>query len=198
MQFKNLAVVAFAARAIASPNLVERQVESSLDTLSVYNVLKTALPPSLVSLALADPSSASSEIAAEFSGGQTPTWFQNLPSDIKTYIVPQETVAPSITSALSSIVASANSSISSAISSAVSSINATAPNTTTIATTARNSTTTSTTGGSSTLGGESTGAGGASTTAASSSTSSAGAALPTAVIGGGLFGALSLIGMLAL
>ncbi|KAF2233580.1 hypothetical protein EV356DRAFT_567840 [Viridothelium virens] len=213
MQYKNLAVAAFAATAYASPDLVERQASSSgLNQLSVYQVLQTALPPSLISLATNDPAAASSVIASEFAGGQTPSWFTALPTDIQTYLVPAATPASvasaaatsgagSISSALGSLTSAASSLISSAnssISAAASNLTATAANITATAT-GRNSssliTSTSSTLGSTASSGGSTGA---SSAAAGSSSSSAGAALPTAVIGGGLAGALGLIGMLAL
>ncbi|KAI9656791.1 MAG: hypothetical protein M1821_003430 [Bathelium mastoideum] len=208
MQFKNIAVLAFAASAVASPELDERQATSAgVNTASIYQVLQTALPPSIISLALTNSAAASSAIASEFAGGQTPSWFSALPSDVQTYLVPvATTAAASITSAESSIIASASSFISSAnssLSAVASNLTASAANSTATSAAGNSSsslTTTSSSGASSTLGGStgSLGSGGASSTGAGSSTSSAGAALPTAIIGGGLAGALGLLGVLAL
>ncbi|TKA80433.1 hypothetical protein B0A55_03378 [Friedmanniomyces simplex] len=103
MQFKTLAVSAFAASAFAAP----QASSASLDQVSVYAVLQTALPSSLVAEALTNPAAASSEIAAEFATS-TPAWFTGLPSNIKTYLVPLATNGASLSAAAGNITAAPN------------------------------------------------------------------------------------------
>ncbi|GAB7338619.1 hypothetical protein MBLNU457_5354t1 [Dothideomycetes sp. NU457] len=109
MQIKSLALV-FAASSMAmaqsaDPNLI-----------SIYQVLATALPSSLVAEALTNSAAVSSEIASEFRAGATPSWFAALPTDIQTYLNPP--VPTNVSGAGSSAAALQTSHFSSLISNA--------------------------------------------------------------------------------
>lgn len=84
----------FTAPLLAAGLAASAHAASSSGTLpyaSVVVVLETALPKSLLHLALSNPVSASKLISSEFAAGQTPAWFSHLPSDVKTYLVPVTT-----------------------------------------------------------------------------------------------------------
>ena len=147
---------------------------------SVYAVLATALPSSLVAEALTNSQAVASEIASEFSAGSTPAWFTSLPTAIQSYLLgPVASQAANATGLLNST-AVANSSSATVVK--------TKTNThgqTTLVTGSNTQT-----------------AAGASSSAASSSgassSSSGGASMPTNIIGAGLAGAVGLVGLLAL
>ncbi|KAK3672529.1 hypothetical protein LTR78_007579 [Recurvomyces mirabilis] len=196
MQFKNLAVSAFVATAFAAPQA--GGVSSSADIVLIYQVLQTALPSSLIAEAMTNPAAASSEIAAEFSTA-TPTWFTALPTDIQTYLVPLATGGSlaNVTGA-ANMTAIASSAIgnSTAVSAGQSSILASlsAQNSSVVA----GATTGTSSGAGST--GSVTGASAsrsASGSAGASSSSAAGA-VPTAIVGMGLAGAVGIVGLFAL
>jgi hypothetical protein len=50
---------------------------------SIFGVLQTALPSSLVAEALTNSQAVASEISSQFAAGETPTWFSALPTDIQ-------------------------------------------------------------------------------------------------------------------
>ncbi|KAF2472233.1 uncharacterized protein BDR25DRAFT_313396 [Lindgomyces ingoldianus] len=151
---------------------------------SVLSVLATAIPPDSVSLALTDPGAFSSMLASALSAGSTPSWYQALPSDVKSYLpklYPASTVVEttaSETGASSTDISSAVVTSSASISASVSSLR----NSSSI--TSVSHATLSSTGGAN--------------SAAPSSSSTGGAAYPSAVVGAGLAGALGFLGMLAL
>ncbi|EON61178.1 hypothetical protein W97_00390 [Coniosporium apollinis CBS 100218] len=57
-----------------------------LNEASVLSVLLTALPPSLLVLAATNEAAASSAILQEFLTG-TPSWYQNLPTEVQNYLL---------------------------------------------------------------------------------------------------------------
>ncbi|RMY18239.1 hypothetical protein D0867_05462 [Hortaea werneckii] len=218
MQYKLLTVSALAASAFAVP-----QASQTQELVSVLQVLQTALPSSLVAEALTNSAAVSSEIASQFSAGETPTWFTALPSDVQTYLVPLATNSAAASSALANITAAAPNAtliapttgmanmtaVSSGMASSVGS------NSTAVTSVSRgtlgSSSATSGSGSSSTSGSDSdsdsgSGAGGAgsssgssgSSDSSSSSSSSAGASMPTAVMGAGIMGAAGIVGLFAL
>lgn len=148
---------------------------------SVYAVLATALPSSLVAEALTDPAAVSSEIASEFSAGITPSWFAALPTGIQSYLLgPAASQAANATGILNSTMIGNSSSVTQVKTT-------TKPN---------GQTTIVTDAGRTTNGGGNTQTG-AAASASGSSSSSQGAA-PTNVIGAGIAGAVGLVGLLAL
>ncbi|GAB1736913.1 hypothetical protein NU219Hw_g8938t1 [Hortaea werneckii] len=215
MQYKLLTVSALAASAFAVP-----QASQTQELVSVLQVLQTALPSSLVAEALTNSAAVSSEIASQFSAGETPTWFTALPSDVQTYLVPLATNSAAASSALANITAAAPNAtlvapttgmanmtaVSSGMASSVGS------NSTAVTSVSRgtlgSSSATSGSGSSSTSGSDSdsdSGAGGAGSSSgssdssdSSSSSSSAGASMPTAVMGAGIMGAAGIVGLFAL
>ncbi|RMZ10505.1 hypothetical protein D0862_03233 [Hortaea werneckii] len=215
MQYKLLTVSALAASAFAVP-----QASQTQELVSVLSVLQTALPSSLVAEALTNSAAVSSEIASQFSAGETPTWFTALPSDMQTYLVPLATNSAAASSALANITAAAPNAtlvapttgmanmtaVSSGMASSVGS------NSTAVTSVSRgtlgSSSATSGSGSSSTSGSDSdsdSGAGGAGSSSgssgssdSSSSSSSAGASMPTAIMGAGIMGAAGIVGLFAL
>ncbi|KAF2255602.1 hypothetical protein BU26DRAFT_512568 [Trematosphaeria pertusa] len=154
------------------------QLDSSVQA-SVASVLLTAIPPESLQLALTNSASFSAELASSLSAGNTPEWYQALPSDVKT-LLPQLYPAstPALTTALETTTPAATPSPTGAVSGSSS-----APlNSTVISTVV--SPTLGTTGGAN----------------SESTTGSTGGApaYPTAVVGAGLAGALGFLGMLAL
>ncbi|KAJ9628000.1 hypothetical protein H2203_003220 [Taxawa tesnikishii (nom. ined.)] len=226
MQFKTLAVLSLSAAAMAAPEAEKRQ--ATFDTISVLQVLQTALPSSLYSLATANPLAASSVIASEFSAGATPSWYSALPSDIQTLLNPVVTGAAnasSITSAIAGGITSApaantsalgvnSTAISASQSAILASIHAqnssaivAANGTAGVASASGSGASTTSSGSSRTSSGSSSTSGAAAGSSASSSGSSsgsstsssaAGASMPTAIYGMGLAGAVGLVGLLAL
>ncbi|KAF2843777.1 hypothetical protein M501DRAFT_129046 [Patellaria atrata CBS 101060] len=67
---------------------LEKRQSAGFDSVSAASVLLTALPPSMISLAVTNTLALYSELQSQFASGATPTWFQNLPSDIQTFLVP--------------------------------------------------------------------------------------------------------------
>ncbi|KAF2223124.1 hypothetical protein BDZ85DRAFT_282158 [Elsinoe ampelina] len=180
----------FSIVALASALSATAYAQASLDLVSVYQVLQTALPSSLIQEALTNSDAVSSQIASEFAAGQTPSWFTALPTDIQSFLIggAAETGTPASNSATatgnstssatgaagnaSASVTEISGSISSRISSATGAIGSAA----------------------------SSGASRASSAASAGSTagSSGMAAKPTGVIGGAMLGAAGIIGLLAL
>ncbi|KAI7157776.1 hypothetical protein KC349_g5373 [Hortaea werneckii] len=217
MQYKVLTVSALVASAFAVP-----QASQTQELVSVLQVLQTALPSSLVAEALTNSAAVSSEIASQFSAGETPTWFTALPSDVQTYLVPLATNSAAASSALANITAAAPNAtlvapttgmanmtaVSSGMASSIGS------NSTAVTSVSRgtlgSSSATSGSGSSSTSGSDSdsdsgSGSGGAGSSSgssgssdSSSSSSSAGASMPTAVMGAGIMGAAGIVGLFAL
>jgi len=91
MQFKALALSALVASASAQSSAVapgDASAASSINTFSIFEILATALPPQLVSEALAGSTSAVyKEIASEFAASTTPKWFTALPTPVQTYLL---------------------------------------------------------------------------------------------------------------
>ena len=163
------------------------------NSVSIFSVLQTALPSSLVAEALTNSAAVSNQIASQFLAGETPSWFQELPSDIQTYIVP---VAPVTTGVVD--LGNGTTTNATIISSMTgnSTGNATAGTTTT-----RSSNTITTNTASSTDDSDSSSGSGGSGSDSSDSASESGNAVnaaPTAFIGAGLAGAVGLVGLLAL
>ncbi|EME89760.1 uncharacterized protein MYCFIDRAFT_210177 [Pseudocercospora fijiensis CIRAD86] len=176
MQYKFFASAALAAAAFAQVDGTAEQSSQAAELLSVVSVLQTALPSSLIQEALTNSAGVSSELASEFAAGQTPSWFTALPSDVQTYLVPAIVDATAVTSASGAPHPSANS---------------TSGNTTSIILTTR--VTSSSSSSSSETGASATGS-----SSDSSSSSSEAGAMPTAVLGAGLAGAVGIVGLLAL
>jgi len=53
---------------------------------SALMVLATAIPPDQVSYAVASPSEFAAQLASSFQAGNTPAWYQALPSDVKSLL----------------------------------------------------------------------------------------------------------------
>jgi len=197
MLFNNLALLALASVAVASPNnhLAARQdaaqCSGATAQASILAILATALPQSLVSVGLTDPAKVGSEIASSFSAGNTPPWYEALPSGVKAClpVLYAEQTADS-SSVASSTPAPASSSAAVTVVSTVVSLSATVSP-------SGNSTVVSTVH-SPTLSKTSTVRGASSTGAAATTTSTGGASFPTAVMGAGIAGALGFLGMLAM
>ncbi|KAF2085202.1 hypothetical protein K490DRAFT_59036 [Saccharata proteae CBS 121410] len=216
MQYTAITLLGLAALAVAEQqkpkaNAVERRA-TSLDQASVVNVLLTALPPSLLSVAITNAAAASSEIESEFAAGMTESWFEALPTDIQSYLLGEGSAGATIATAAptpapnASAVASNSSSLASAASSIISSVKSVASASANATSTATGATASSSSAGtgsaassmrSTTTGGSSESASSASG-ASASGTSTGGASLPTGVIGAGVIGALGFVGMLAL
>jgi len=187
MQYKTIAISAFAATAFA------QQSTPTEDVVSIFSVLQTALPSSLVAEALTNSDAVSSQIASQFLAGETPSWFQELPSDIQTYIVP---VAPVTTGVVD--LGNGTTTNATIISSMTgnSTGNATAGTTTTRSSNTITTNTASSTDDSDSSSGS--GGSGSDSSDSASESSESGNAAPTAFIGAGLAGAVGLVGLLAL
>ncbi|KAK5115956.1 hypothetical protein LTR62_000412 [Meristemomyces frigidus] len=208
MQYKTLALSAFVATALAAPQATDASTTENI--ASIYQVLATALPSSLVAEAMTNPVAASSEISAEFAAGSTPTWFTALPTDIQTYLVPAiasatagtngTTVAGSGTNGTSvaGVAASTGFPVASANGTAVIPVPVTTINGTAVATGLAGGNMTGSASGS----GRTSSAAGSSATrssgSASASSSSAAGAVPTAVVGMGFAGVVAVAGLFAL
>lgn len=77
---------------IPSRWLSSNQVSRGSATVELYS----ALPTSILSLALTNEAAASSAIASQFATG-IPTWFATLPTDVQDYFLSQDTLAASTT-----------------------------------------------------------------------------------------------------
>jgi hypothetical protein len=180
MQFKAFTVLALSTLAIASPELEKRQTTSPSTTenpiqASVDSVLLTALPSSLLAIAITNSDEAASIIASSFAAGETPAWFSALPTDVQSYLLYSE-VTPTATPLGNSTSATFSPSLNTTVISSVHSASLTATTT-----------------------GAGSAAGSASGSASSAHASSTGgASYPSAVVGAGVAGALGLLGMLAL
>ncbi|KAL8926466.1 MAG: hypothetical protein Q9172_001769 [Xanthocarpia lactea] len=71
--------------ALLSLGPVAARLQSYLPTSSVLSVLQTAAPPDFISNVVNDPTYAKSFQDA-FAAGSSPSWFLNLPSDVKKYL----------------------------------------------------------------------------------------------------------------
>ncbi|KAF2264473.1 hypothetical protein CC78DRAFT_580254 [Lojkania enalia] len=174
MRFQSLAVLALSTAAFAAER---RQVEgfpSDPAAISVLNVLATALPSSVLSEALADPTSFASAVASSIAAGNTPSWILALPTEVQSLLpslYPVETPASTTEAPLTTPPP-----VSSPSAGTI-----TGPPGNSTGGSTFNSPTPSATDG-----------------APSSSQSGNGAAAPTAVIGAGIAGAIGLLGMLVL
>ncbi|KAF2813320.1 uncharacterized protein BDZ99DRAFT_556858 [Mytilinidion resinicola] len=80
------------APVLEAPDLKKRQastydiLSSILEEQSIYDVLATALPLSFYEIAITDPGAVSSILSSEFAAGETPSWYEALPADVKTYL----------------------------------------------------------------------------------------------------------------
>ncbi|KAF9740742.1 hypothetical protein PMIN01_00281 [Paraphaeosphaeria minitans] len=206
MQFYAVVVAAMAAAVSAQfPTNIDPAQQSAL------LVLATALPPSVLAAAATNQAGFASEVASSIAAGNTPEWYQALPTDVKAALAsiypvstsaeetPSETAAPSS----SSYEASSLSSSSSSSSSSSYEASSVAETTTTAAITSAPVVVPSGTGASS-IGTNSTGITSVNTptlsgTGSPQPTDSPGAAsVPSAAIGAGIAGALAFLGMLAL
>lgn len=165
-------------------------------SLSIFSVLQTALPSSLLSQALAGKTQAViSEVSAEFKT-ETPGWFSSLPADIKTLLDPTITHALPIPTHSSGLFpsGSANATVfhnsTSASGAPSNSMNGTRSSTSSLMMT---SSAMSSMGMSSVVPSGSQASGSAST-----SPSTGAASVPTAIYGMGVAGAVGLVGLLAL
>ncbi|KAH7385703.1 hypothetical protein BKA66DRAFT_72922 [Pyrenochaeta sp. MPI-SDFR-AT-0127] len=105
MKFRTLATLVALAVGASAQTSVPPNVQQS-----VLLVLATALPTDSVSYALASQSAFASEMASSLSAGNTPAWYQALPSDVKSllpiiYFV-EATATPSATPSITPIVSS--------------------------------------------------------------------------------------------
>ncbi|KAL1629859.1 hypothetical protein SLS56_005127 [Neofusicoccum ribis] len=198
MQYHQAVLLALASSAMASPKLVQRQDDSAasttLDANSIASVLYTALPSSLLAIAITDQSAVSSIIASEVAAGTPQPWISALPSDVQAYLTEEATGGSSITAAPTAATTPSGNSTASAASSIISGI--VAGNSSANATATRSSSGSSSSSGASTTSGSSSETTGSGSSGASSS-STGGASIPT-MIGAGLAGVFGMVGMLAL
>ncbi|EKG10195.1 hypothetical protein MPH_12795 [Macrophomina phaseolina MS6] len=83
----------------------------SLDAASISSVLATGLPISILSLAATNPAAASSWIASEvLQASPTGSWYRALPTDIKSYLRAQASVAATAATSPNTTAASSSSS----------------------------------------------------------------------------------------
>lgn len=190
-------------------------VASAQDLNSIFNVLQTALPSSLVAEALTNSAAVSSEIASQFAAGETPSWYSALPTDIQSYFAPTDAAAvSSASSVLSSAAANLTSNPitsaptvlgtgtllpggvngTSAIGGNGTAINGSGNNTS-LSTSASLSATTTSNGGAGETG---TGTSESGSDASSTADSDSGASMVTGLYGMSLAGALGVVGVLAL
>ncbi|KAF4307035.1 hypothetical protein GTA08_BOTSDO04983 [Botryosphaeria dothidea] len=198
MQYKTVTLLALASAAVASPQLHKRQDDSSpttVDQNSIASVLITALPSSLLSVALTNQAAVSSIIASEVAAGSPQPWISALPSDIQSYLFAAATAGVSITAAPTAT-PTAGANATSALSSIVSSV-AAGNSSSNATTTGSSASSTSSSSEESSAASESSSATGTRSGSSASASSTGGAALPTAV-GAGLAGVVGIIGMLAL
>ncbi|KAF2120799.1 hypothetical protein BDV96DRAFT_565553 [Lophiotrema nucula] len=184
MFLKSLAVLALSAAALAAEE--KRQVIPT-DSLgfSVLSVLATAIPQSEQSAARANATAFALSVASSISAGTPPSWYQALPSDVKSYLpILYPVAAPaSTTAAPTSAPTSSVGTASVGTGSTIQNVTVSSVSSATLGTTGgANSEAPSSTGGSASTSGPATGA----------------AAYPTAVVGAGVAGALGFVAMLAL
>ncbi|KAE8348209.1 hypothetical protein BDV28DRAFT_144080 [Aspergillus coremiiformis] len=88
MQLQTLSLLLLAAPVLAAPEaqggLNPADVPFQLPPSSIMSVLLTAIPPASLQQ-FADPS-ARSAMMSEVSAGHLPDWYNNLPSDVKSYV----------------------------------------------------------------------------------------------------------------
>ncbi|KAF2791627.1 hypothetical protein K505DRAFT_326727 [Melanomma pulvis-pyrius CBS 109.77] len=188
MHFKTLTLVALSAAAVSA--------QSDPAQFSVLSVLRTAIPSESISSALAHPQEFASELASSLSAGNVPSWYQALPSDVKSYLpllYPASTAAettaystavPTSTPVLKSTVSSFSPTITSAAVTASISSGTVIPGNSTVISTVSSATLRST--------------GGANSESPTTGVSTAGAPRMTAVLGAGVAGVVGLFGMFAL
>ncbi|CZT22738.1 uncharacterized protein RCC_08443 [Ramularia collo-cygni] len=182
MQYQILAL-AFAATASAQTDLA-----------SVVSVLATALPSSLISEYATNSAAVASEISSAFDAGNTPSWFEALPSAVQTYLIPVDDSA----NVTGTLLSSSSSMVSSSLISGAPTVIVSPTGNSTLATTRRNPTATRTTSSSDSENTDSSSGDDSSSSDSSSETSSGGASVPTAIMGMGFAGAAGLVGLLAL
>lgn len=170
----------------SSLQAVANGLAAILPNPSVFSVLETAVPHSLISQLANNPAAASS-FESQFAAGSTPGWFSSLPTDVRSYLhtyQPTFAVLASATNATrmnmtqtSSSQSSTSSSMSTSDSGAVGSG--------------------STTSAGSTGSDNSQSASSASAAAASSKTSAGGAFKPTGAVAAGIVGVVGILGLAA-
>ncbi|KAK8174851.1 hypothetical protein BC567DRAFT_210039 [Phyllosticta citribraziliensis] len=104
MHFKLVALLAFAVEAMAAamenmpgmepgppppPGPPATTPPPGVNQGDLLRVLLTALPPSLLNIALTNQPAVSSIIASEFNAGITEPWFKSLPPPVQTYLANQ-------------------------------------------------------------------------------------------------------------
>jgi len=82
MLFKSLSLLALAVSGAVAQQLTATDEVGK----SVLLVLATAIPSSELAIAIANPTSFASELASSLNAGETPSWYQALPSDVKSYL----------------------------------------------------------------------------------------------------------------
>ncbi|KAI4797496.1 hypothetical protein E4T44_12094, partial [Aureobasidium sp. EXF-8845] len=84
MQYKSFAVLALSAGALAAP---EKRQATDASLPSIYQVLATAVPSSLIPEFLTNSAGVFSSLGAELAASSTPSWIAALPSDVQSYVV---------------------------------------------------------------------------------------------------------------
>ncbi|KAF2018636.1 hypothetical protein BU24DRAFT_101199 [Aaosphaeria arxii CBS 175.79] len=140
--------------------------------VSVFSVLRTAIPPEVQVSAFQNPSSFGAEVASSISAGNPPAWYTGLPADVKSAL-PSLYPAAAVTTPSATPTSAASSSQASSASSESESASSSAATTSSPSSSSAAS-------------------------AAPSSSSTGGAAAPTAVVGAGLAGLMGVVGLLAL
>ncbi|OAG12797.1 uncharacterized protein CC84DRAFT_1171464 [Paraphaeosphaeria sporulosa] len=187
MQFYAVVLAAMAAAVSAQfPTNIDPAQQSALLALA------TALPPSVLAAAATNQAGFASEVASSIAAGNTPEWYQALPTDVKSALAsiypvstsaeatPSETAAPSSSSYEASSVAETTAAVTSTPVVVPSGTGASSIGTNSTGVTSVNTPTLSGTG-------------------SPQPTEAPGAAsVPSAAIGAGIAGALAFLGMLAL
>ncbi|KAF2842497.1 hypothetical protein M501DRAFT_998822 [Patellaria atrata CBS 101060] len=177
MQSKIFAVLAFAAVAHAQfPPAC-----SDIPNASLISAVLPVIPAS----AITNPTGFAQDVASSFQAGETPTWFSMLPSDIQSCFA-AGAIATEIPSSIMTVTGDATIQTSTVVSTDV--MTSTGESTTATITEEHTSTMTDVVSSETET----------DSAAEETSTSTGGAALPTAVIGAGVAGALGFLGMIAL
>ncbi|CAO2650478.1 Nn.00g017700.m01.CDS01 [Neocucurbitaria sp. VM-36] len=115
MKFRTVVALVALAVGASAQTTVPPEVQNS-----VLMVLATALPSDSVSYALASSSAFAEEMASSLAAGNTPSWYQALPSEVKSLLpvlypgaaeatpTPSGSVTPSGTPAITSIIDSSS------------------------------------------------------------------------------------------
>ncbi|KAF2869674.1 hypothetical protein BDV95DRAFT_83354 [Massariosphaeria phaeospora] len=168
---------------------------------SIINVLATAIPEDVLSVALASPTAFAEQVQSQIAGGSAPSWYQALPTEVKSYLpqlypvetpveTPEASSEAETSVAIETLTTSAAplTSILPSVSGALTtgaSRNATVISTVTTATLAS-------------TGGANSDSPSASSASATGTDAPGAAAHPTAFFGAGVAGAVGILGMLAL